>query len=235
MVGAFWALPKDVHAVLQTAQIPTAELIPLKFGLLAWASSICLGGQYTSTPVTTPPPLANKGMSAPDQLRPLLECSVPTVRSVELLHQIEQAGEHSWATAPTIALLQVGIPDTASPPPLTPPSHAPYLAKGQSAPSALGTLFASAAFTPALALYRSQGEAAPAGYDQSPSSLLPEQPKLSFTLPEPASQVKPATADPTPPESPAPTAGSPPPPSPSQPGEPFVPDLDVSAYSTDYT
>ena len=181
------------------------------------------------------PPLANKGMWGPDQLRPLPECSVLPVCSVELLHQIEQAGEHSWATAPTIALLQAGIPDTASPPPLTPPSHAPYLAKGRSAPSAVGTPFASAAFTPASALYRSQGEAAPAGTDQSPSSLLPEQPRLSFGLPEPASQVKQAAADPTPPESPAPTAGSPPPPSPSQPGEPFVPDLDVSAYSTDYT
>ena len=57
-------------------------------------------------------------MWATDQLRPLLECSVLTVRSVELLHQIEQAGEHSWATAPTIVLLQAGIQDTASPPPL---------------------------------------------------------------------------------------------------------------------
>ena len=152
---------------------------------------------------------------------------------MELLHQIEQAEEHSWATAPTIALLQAGIPDTASPPPLTPPSHAPYLAKGQPAPSAVGTLFASAAFTPASALYRSPCEAAPAGSDQSPSSLLPEQPRLSFTLPEPASQIKPAAADPTTPESPAPTAGSAPP-SPSQPGEPFVPDLDVSAYLNDY-
>ena len=163
-------------------------------------------------------------MWAPDQLRPLLECSVLPVRSVELLHQIEQAGEHSWATAPTIVVLQAGIPDTASPPPLTPPSHAPYLAKGHPAPSAVGALFASVAFTPASALYRSQ--------DQSPSSLLPEHPRLSFSLPEPASQVKPATAAPTPPESPAPTAGSP---RPLQPGEPFVPDLDVSAYSTDYT
>ena len=81
---------------------------------------------------------------------------------------------------------------------------------------------------------RCQDEAAPASSNHSPSSLLPEQPRLSFTIPEPASQVKPAAADPTPPESPAPTDGSPPPPpSPSQPGEPFVPDLDVSAYSTD--
>ena len=212
VVAAFWALPNDVHAILQAAQIPTTELIALKFSLLAWASSICLFGQYTSVPVASPPPLANKGMWAPDQLRPLLECLVLPVRSAELLHQIEQAGEHSWATAPTIALLQAGIPDTASPPPLTPPSHAPYLAKGQPAPSAVGTLFASAAFTPASALYRSQEDAAPASSDQLHSSLLPEQPRLSFTLPEPASQIKPAAADPTPPESPAPTAGSPPPP-----------------------
>ena len=132
-----------------------------------------------------------------------------------------------------MAFLQAGIPDTASPPPLSPPSHAPYLAKGQPAPSAVGTLFASAAFTPASALYRSQDKAARARSDQSPSSLPPEQPRLSFTLPEPASQIKPAAADPTSPESPTPTAGSAPP-SPSQPGEPFVPDLDVSAYSTDY-
>ena len=41
--------------------------------------------------------------------------------------------------------------------------------------------------------------------------------------------------DPTPPESPIPTTGfAPPPPSPSQPGQPFVPDLDVPAYSSDY-
>ena len=210
-MAAFWALPNDVHAVLQAAQIPTAELIPLKFSLLAWASSICLSGQYTLAPVPNPPPLANKGMWAPAQLRPLLECSVLPVRSMELQHQIEQAGEHSWATAPTIAVLQAGIPDTVSPPPLTPPSHAPYLAKGQPAPSAVGALFASAAFTPASALYRSPDEAAPAGSDQSPSSLLPEQPRLSFTLPEPASQIKPAAADPTPPESPTPAAGSAPP------------------------
>ena len=211
VVAAFWALPNAVHAVLQAAQIPTAELVPLKVGLPAWASSVCLAGQYTPVPVATPPPLANKGMWAPDQLRPLLECSVLSVHNVELLHQIEQAGEHSWATAPTIALLQAGIPDTTSPPPLGPPSHAPYLAKGQPVPSAVGTLFASAAFTPASALYRSQSDAAPASSDQSPSLLLPEQPRLFFSLPEPASQVKPAAADPTPPESPTPVAGSPPP------------------------
>ena len=163
--------------------------------------------------------------------------SAPKLRQKVLFwrysHQIEQAGERSWATTPTIVLLQAGIPDTASPPPLTPPSQAPYPAKGQPAPSAVGTLFASAAFTPASALYRSEDEAAPASSDQSPSSLLPEQPRLSFTMPEPASQVKPAAGDPTPPESPAPATGSAPP-SASQSGEPFVPDLDVSAYSTDY-
>ena len=137
----------------------------------------------------------------------LLECSVSPVRSGELLHQIEQAGEHSWATAPTFALLQAGIPDTASPPPLTPPSHAPYLTKGQTAPSAAGTLFASAAFTPASALYRSQDKPTPTGAEHLPASLLPEQTRLSFSLPEPASQVQPAATDPTPPESPAPAAG----------------------------
>ena len=216
MVAAFWALPNDIHAVLQTAHIPTAELVPLKFGLLAWASSVCLTGQYTPAPIATPPPLANKSMCTPDQLRPLLECSVLPVRNGELLHQIEQAGEHSWATAPTFALLQAGIPDTASPPPLTPPSHAPYLTKGQVAPSATGTLFALAAFTPASALYRSQGKTAPAETDHSPSSLLPEQTRLSFILPEPASQVQPAATDPTPPESPAPAAGSAPPAPPSR-------------------
>ena len=234
LVAVFWALPNDVHSVLQAAQILTAELVPLKFGLLAWASSVCIVGQYTQAPVTTPPPLANKGMWAHDQLRLLLECSVLPVRSGELLHQIVQAGEHSWATAPTIALLQAGIPYTASPPLLTPLSHAPYLTKGQSGPSAAGTLFASAAFTPASAVYRSQGKAAPAGADRSPSSLLPEQTRLSFSLPGAASQVQPPAADPTPPESPAPTAGSAPP-SPSQPADPFVPDLDVLAYATDYT
>ena len=233
VVAAFWALPNDVHAVLQAAHIPTADLVPLKFGLLAWASSVCLTGQYTPAPVPTPPALANKGMWTPEQLRPLLECSVLPIRSVELLHQIEQAGEHSWATAPTFALLQAGIADTANPPPLTPPSHAPYLTRGQAAPSPAATLFATAAFTPASALYKAQGKPTPSGSEQSPSSLLPEQTRLSFNLPEPASQVPPAAADPTPPESPAPAVGSAPP-SPSQVGEPFVPDLDVTAYSTDY-
>ena len=234
VVAAFWALPNDVHAVLQAARIPTADLVPLKFALLAWASSVCLTGQYTRAPVATPPPLANKGMWTPDQLRPLLECSVLPGRSVELLHQIEQAGEHSWARAPTFALLQAGIPDTASPLPLTPPSLMPYLTKGQAAPSPAGTLFATTAFTPALALNRSQDKPAPTGAEQSPASLLREQTRLSFSLPQPASQVQRAAADPTPPESPAPAVGSAPW-SPSQVGEPFVPDLDVTAYSTDYT
>ena len=152
---------------------------------------------------------------------------------MELLHQIEQADEHSWATAPTFALLQAGIADTANPPPLTPPSHAPYLTKGQAATSPAGTLFATTAFTPASAPYKAQGKPTPSGSEPSPSSLLPEQTRLSFNLPEPASQVPPAAADPTPPESPAPAVGSAPP-SPSEVGEPFVPDLDVTAYSTDY-
>ena len=187
-----------------------ADLVPLKLGLLAWASSVSLIGQYTPAPVATPPPppLAHKGIWTHDQLRPLLECSVLPVRSGELLHQIELAGEHSWATAPTFALLQAGIPDTVSPPPLTPPSQAPYLTKGQAAPSPAGTLFATTAFTPASALYRSQDKPAPAGAEHSPASLLPEQTRHSFSLPEPASQVQPAAADPTPPESPAPASGS---------------------------
>ena len=199
VVAAFWALPNDVHAVLQAAQVPTADLVPLKFGLLAWASSICLTAQHTPAPVATPPPLANKDMWTPDQLRPLLECSVLPVRSLELLHQIKQAAEHSWATVPTFALLQAGIPDTASPPPLTPPSRAPYLTKGQAAPSPTGTLFATTVFTPASALYRSQDKPAPTGAEQSPASLLPQQTRLSFSLPERAFQVQPAAADPTPP------------------------------------
>ena len=130
---------------------------------------------------------------------------------MELLHQIEQAGEHSWATAPTFALLQAGIHDTASPPPLTLSSQAPYLTKRQTAPSPAGTLFATTAFTPASALYRSKDKPVPTMGEQSPLSMLPEQTKLSFSLPEPASQVQPAAADPSPPESPAPAAGSPPP------------------------
>ena len=141
--------------------------------------------QCTPALVSTPPALANKGMWIPKQLRPLLECSVLPICSVELLHQIEQAGEHSWATAPTFALLQAGIAHTARPPPLTPPSHPPYLTKGQAAPSPVGTLFATTAFTPASALCRSQDEPAPTGADQLPSSLLPKQTRLSFNLPEP--------------------------------------------------
>ena len=136
---AFWALPNDVHAVLQAAQIPTAELNPLKFGLLAWASSIRLLGQFTAAPFASTPPLVNKGMWPPDQLRPLLECSVLPVRSVELLHQIEQAGEHSWATAPTIILLQAGIQDSASPPPPSPlPAMRPTSPRGSRPPAQSG-------------------------------------------------------------------------------------------------
>ena len=77
-----------------------------------------------------------------DQTKKSFSTVLP-VRTSELLHQIEQAGEHSWAIAPTFALLQAGIPNTASPPPLTPPSHAPYLTKGQAAPSPARTLFAT--------------------------------------------------------------------------------------------
>ena len=104
MVAAFWALPNGVHAVLQTAQIPTTDLVPLKFGLLAWASSICLSGQLTSIPVASPPPLVNKGMWPPDQLHPLLECSILPVCSVELLHQIVRHayGSLSHDTAYTV-------------------------------------------------------------------------------------------------------------------------------------
>ena len=150
-------------------------------------------------------------MWPPDQLRPLLECSILPVRSVELLHQIEQAGEHSWATNPTIVLLQAGTQDTASPPPLTPPSHAPYLAKGQQTPSPVGSLSAAPYFTLASALYRTDDSTPPTASGHSPSSLLPEPPKLCFTILEPPSHSKPATTDPTPPESPIPTAGFAPP------------------------
>ena len=193
------------------AQIPTAELIPLKFGLLAWASCICLSGQLTSVPVASPPPLVNKGMWPPDQLCPLLECSVLPVRSVELLHEIVQAGEHSWATTPTIVLMQAGIRDTASPSPLTPPSHAPYLAKGQPAPSPVGSLFATPSFTPASALYRTGDHTPVTPSGHSPTSLLTEPPRLSFTILEATSQSKPVATDPTLPNSPVPAPGSVPP------------------------
>ena len=94
--------------------------------------------------------------------------------------------------APTIVLLQAGIQDTASPPPPPPPlSHAPYLAKGQQAPSPVGSLFATTSFTPASALYRADNNTPPTAGGHSPSLLLPEPPKLSFTIPEPASQAKP--------------------------------------------
>ena len=89
----------------------------------------------------------------------------------------------------------------------------------------MGSLLAQAAFTPASALYRSQNGAKPANSDYLPMSLLPEPLKLSFTIPEPASHIKPAATDPTPRESPTPADGSAPP-SPSQSREPFVPDLD---------
>ena len=164
-----------------------------------------------SAPVASPPPMVNKGMWPPDQLRPLLDCSVLPVRSVQLLHYIEQAGEHSWATASTIVLAQAGIRDTASPPPFTPPCHAPYLATGQPALTPVRSPFASAAFTPASTLSRTSDDTPPASRDHSPTSLLPEPPRLSLTIPEPASQVKPVAADPTLPESPVPATGSAPP------------------------
>ena len=56
VVSAFWAIPNDVHNVLQAAHIPTIELIPLKHHLLVWASSVCLTGQLTAAPVVCPPP-----------------------------------------------------------------------------------------------------------------------------------------------------------------------------------
>ena len=69
-----------------------------------------------------------------------------------------------------------------SPPSFTPPSHAPYLAKGQPAPSPVGSLCVSAAFGPASALYRTNDDTLPASRDWSPRSLLPESPRLSFTI-----------------------------------------------------
>ena len=88
VVAAFWAPPNDVHAVLQTTQIPTMELIPLKFGLLAWASSGCPLEAAHVSPRRHPPLLDNKGMWPPQELRPLLECSVLPDRCVKPLHQI---------------------------------------------------------------------------------------------------------------------------------------------------
>ena len=134
---------------------------------------------------------------------------------------------------PPLSFYRLASRTQPAPPPLTPQSHVPYLAKGQQTPSPVGSLFAATSFTPASALYCADDNTPPTASGHSPSSLLPQPPKLSFTIPEPASQAKPVTIDPTPPESPIPTTGSAPP-SPSQPGEPFVPDLDVSAYSTDY-
>ena len=231
VVAAFWALPNDVHEVLLAAQVPRAELVPLKFILLAWASSMCPAGQYTSAPVATPPPLANKGMWAPDQLRLLPECSLLPVRSVELLHQIEQAGEHSWATAPTIALLQAGIPDT--PPPSPRPATRPTSPRASQPPAPLGLCLhhlhsprhqrctdpkARAPLQvpisrPHRCCPSSRGSRSPSPNPPHRSSQLPPTPRRRSRLPQPSGR---------------------PPPSPSQPGEPFVPDLDVSAFSTDY-
>ena len=74
----------------------------------------------------------------------------------QLLHQIEHAGEHSWTTPHRFVLLQTRVEDIACPPPLTPPTQAPFVTKGQQAPSQAGTLFISphtSVHTPASALY----------------------------------------------------------------------------------
>ena len=94
-------------------------------------------------------------------------------------------------------------------------------------------MFAATSFTPASAVYRAHDSTRPSANAHPPSSLLPEPPKLSFTIPEPASQAKQVTIDPTPRESPIRSTTSAPL-GPWQSGEPFFPDLDVSAYSTDY-
>ena len=111
-----------------------------------------------------------------------------------------------------MVLLQASIQGTPSPHSLTPPRHAPYFAKGQQALCPVPSLFAAPSFTPASALYRADDTTPPTGSGHSPSLLLSEPPKLSFTMPEPPSQAKPATTDLTPPEFPIPTAWSAPPP-----------------------
>ena len=81
--------------------------------------------------------------------------------------------------------LQAGIQDTATLP-LTPPSHTPYLAKGDPALNPVGSLFATATFTPAPALYRKGDDAIPTSHDHSLRSLLPSRqrcPSLSPSLP----------------------------------------------------
>ena len=234
VVAAFWALPNDVHAVLQAAHIPTADLVPLKFGLLAWASSICLTGQYTPAPVATPPPLTNKGMWTPPSCG---RCwSARSCRSAArscCIRSSRQASTPGPLPPPSPCYKPVSpIP----PAPLRSRRPATHLispkARQRPAPQAL--------YSPRRRSPRHQPHTGPktsppqTEAEQSPASLLPEKTRLSFSLPEPASQVQSAAADPTLPESPAPAAESAPP-SPSQLGEPFVPDLDVTAYSTDYT
>ena len=91
-----------------------------------------LFGQLTAPPVACPPPLTNKGLWPQEQLQPLLELEIPSSQSTkaELPHQIEQAGEHSWATAPTIVFLPPGVSDTATLAAVTSPNHAPFVTKG---------------------------------------------------------------------------------------------------------
>ena len=124
MMAAFWALPNDPHAVLQKALLPTAELIPLKFGILPSAPSIHLYVQVTSAPASSHPPQVNKDIWPPDQLRPLLKCLVLPVCSVELLHQIGEEVEPSWATAPPSSSRK---PVSKTQPPHPPPSPLPAL------------------------------------------------------------------------------------------------------------
>ena len=86
---------------------------------------------------------------------------------------------------------------------------------------------------PSVSPVQVPGQAHPFGVRAIAFVTVARAVKAFFQSPRAASQVPPAAADPTPPESPAPAVGSAPP-SPSQMGEPFVPDLDVTAYSTDY-
>ena len=89
VVAILWALPNEVHGALQTIKIPNDELVPFEFGRLAWVVPVCLTWQPTSPPVSDPTPLTNKGVWTPAQPHTLLECSVLSGRSMEVLHQIE--------------------------------------------------------------------------------------------------------------------------------------------------
>ena len=80
-MAAFLGLANKVHAALQ---VLAAELIPLKFGLLAWAASMSLSGQLT-TPLRA---ATQQGTLAPKQLQPMLESSILVVRNAEVLHLI---------------------------------------------------------------------------------------------------------------------------------------------------